>query len=130
MAERSILIVDPDSLTRGLLEARFDSLGWRTLTAESSDEALALAKENKPDVITTEASLLGSSGQELTRAVRSDPDPVVANVPVLVVSFLDRTSDVVEGLCSGADCYITKPFDMAELEARVEAVVRRAEMSR
>lgn len=128
MAKRTLLVVDRDPLARKLVTGRFAALGWRTRNAESAEEALAITRAEGVDVLTTEVALIDSSGQELVHAIRADRDPRVARTMVLFLSAMDRGDDVVDGLRSGADAYMGKPIDLDELEAQLDALVRRAGM--
>lgn len=120
-----LLIVDSDPLSREILSSRFEISGWQCRTAEVVDEAYALLKEEAADLVITEVTLLGSTGYELCHLIRASEDPELRSTPVIILSFLEKTEDIVEGLNSGADEYIVKPFDFLELDARINALFRR-----
>jgi diguanylate cyclase (GGDEF)-like protein len=126
-----ILIVDdhPDNVTilRGLLEAR----GYSTLEAHDGEEALAVlgvldgprrAGAPLPDLILLDVMLPKLDGFEVARRVKADRS--LPFIPIIIQTALDTTEDKVVGLDSGADDYITKPINFAELEARVRSLLR------
>lgn len=113
---KTILIIDDDPSIGNLEEEVLGQAGYAVLRAYSGTEALLLLKEARPDLILLDLMLPGLSGEELL--------PRLSAVPVIVVSAKSAVSDKVELLSGGAADYITKPFDTAELLARVAARLR------
>src|SRR5205085_4469063 len=92
-------------------------------------QALEMIRGNPPELVVLDLMLPGLDGLDLCRAVRADTqNPNVAHVPILMLTARDEEIDKVVGLEVGADDYLTKPFSMHELLARVKALLRRAEM--
>lgn len=116
---KTILIVDDDVYIGDMLEEILAKEGYRTARAYSGTEALMYLSAARPDLILLDLMLPGLSGEELL--------PLIKGIPVIVVSAKAETSDKVELLLGGASDYITKPFDTAELLARITVQMRRAE---
>lgn len=113
---KTILIIDDDPSIGNLEEEVLGQAGYAVLRAYSGTEALLLLKEAHPDLILLDLMLPGLSGEELL--------PRLSAIPVIVVSAKSAVSDKVELLSGGAADYITKPFDTAELLARIAARLR------
>lgn len=118
---RHILIVDDDQLFRRSLSLQLDQVGYRTSTAANAEDALALARRDRPDLILLDVGLPGMDGLEALRHIQKEMD-----VPVIFVTARRRELDEILGLELGADEYITKPFNPDILQARVKAVLRRS----
>ena len=114
---KTILIVDDDVCIGDMLQEVLVKEGYRTARAYSGTEALLYLSGNRPDLILLDLMLPGLSGEELL--------PLIEGIPVIVVSARSETADKVELLLSGADDYITKPFDTDELLARIAVQLRR-----
>src|SRR5512139_3213644 len=119
-----ILLVDDDDLLRRSLAFNLEKSGYRTSTAASAEDALALAQRDAPDLIILDIGLPGMDGLEALQHFR-----VSAGVPVIFLTARRREFDQVLGLELGADDYVTKPFDFDVLAARVKAVLRRTQQS-
>jgi DNA-binding response OmpR family regulator len=119
-----VLVVDdaPDivRLTRDFLE----HAGFTVLTAGNGDDALRVARQQRPDLIVLDLGLPGRDGLDVTRELRKD-----SNVPIVMLTARTEESDKIVGLELGADDYLTKPFSGKELVARVRAVLRRFQSS-
>ncbi len=115
-----ILVVDDDALMRRSTSLQLDDAGFRTSTAGSAEDALALARRDPPDLILLDIGLPGMDGLEALRQFKQH-----AATPVIFVSARRRELDTILGLELGADDYITKPFNPDVLLARVKAVLRR-----
>jgi len=124
MAERPILIVEDDKTLLGVLTYNFAKEGYRVLTASDGVEALGVARKEHPDVIVLDVMLPQMSGFEVCRVLRKE-----MSTPILMLTARDEEVDRVVGLDIGADDYMTKPFSMRELMARVRALLRRSEMA-
>jgi DNA-binding response OmpR family regulator len=118
---RHILVVDDDTLMRRSISLLLEQAGYQTSTAASAEDALEMARLDRPDLILLDVGLPGMDGLEAMRHIQRDLD-----LPVIFVTARRRDLDTVLGLEMGADDYITKPFNSDELLARVKAVLRRA----
>ena len=116
-----ILVVDDDPAVRGALERALRLGGYEVTTAENGPAALQSLQLSPPDAIVLDLGLPGVDGLEVCRRVRSAGD----DTPVLILTARDAVSDRVLGLDAGADDYLVKPFALAELEARLRALLRR-----
>jgi DNA-binding response OmpR family regulator len=120
---RSVLVVDDEPTIAELIVRCLQRAGYRTLTAADGSEALATAVAQRPDLVVLDLMLPGVDGLEVMRRLRRQDG---GGPPVILVSAKSDESDRVTGLRLGADDYVVKPFSLAELVARVEAVLRRA----
>lgn len=116
-----ILVVDDDTRLRALLQKYLADNGFRVTTAANGAEARARLASIAFDLIVLDVMMPGETGLELTRALRVDND-----VPVLLLTARGEAEDRIAGLESGADDYLTKPFEPRELVLRVDAILRRA----
>lgn len=119
---KHILLVDDDDLMRRSLAFNLEQAGYRTSTAADAESALRLARRDPPDLILLDIGLPGMDGLDALRNFRLE-----ANMPVIFVTARRRELDQALGLELGADDYVTKPFDVNVLLARVKAVLRRSE---
>jgi DNA-binding response OmpR family regulator len=119
--QEAILVVEDDKALRDGLAMNLELQGYRVLTAADGDEGMKKAFDTKPDLIVLDIMLPGWSGLDILSELRNKAE----DVPVLILSARDRTQDKIEGLGLGADDYVTKPFELPELLARVEAMLRR-----
>ena len=119
--EPLILIAEDDADIRASLRLYLEGEGFRVLEAEDGMQALALARENPPDMAILDIMMPHMNGFELTRALRKYSD-----VPILILSAKSQDNDKILGLNLGADDYIAKPFNPVEIVARVKAQLRRA----
>lgn len=118
----TVLIVDDDQKIVNMLERTLIYEGYRVATATSGQEALAAVQTQRPDVVVLDWMMPGLDGLEVARRLRA-----ADGIPVLMLTARDAVEDRVEGLDSGADDYLVKPFAPAELLARIRALLRRAE---
>ncbi len=121
MSEERILVVEDDPKVRTLLRNCLEGDGYKVFEAEDELTALQLARETDPDLITLDINLGPGDGLDLARHVRQFSD-----VPIIMVTGKDDVIDRIVGLELGADDYITKPFHIREVLARVKSVLRRA----
>jgi two-component system KDP operon response regulator KdpE len=117
-----LLAVDDEAGILRLLRLELKQQGFTVLTAANATEAMQVVEERRPDLILLDIMMPGESGLEFLRKVRAR-----SNTPIILVTAKDREQDRVRGLELGADDYIVKPFNLAELVARVRAVLRRGE---
>lgn len=120
-----LLVVDDEDTVRGLLADALRFVGFTVTAVGTGAEALAAVRQDPPDLIVLDVMLPGMDGyavvRELRRAARGERP-----VPVLFLSARDAPEDKVNGLTLGGDDYVTKPFHLPELIARIQAVLRRA----
>jgi two-component system, OmpR family, response regulator MprA len=117
-----VLVVEDDRAVRESLRRSLEFNGYRVSTASDGAEALAGISGTNPDAIVMDVMMPRLDGLETTRALRK----VGNGVPILVLTARDAVGDRVEGLDAGADDYLTKPFALEELLARLRALLRRA----
>ena len=120
-----ILVVEDDSTLLETLEYNLQRQGYTVETAENGREALKLARTNNPNLILLDVMLPGMDGFEVCRILRQE-----LSVPILMLTARADEIDKIVGLEVGADDYLTKPFSMRELLARVKALLRRVELIR
>ncbi len=116
----AILLVEDDASVREAVAMALEGDGHKVTTAVSGDEALARWRSSRPDLIVLDVMLPGTHGIEVCRAIRRHDQ-----VPIIMLTARADPIDVVLGLESGADDYVTKPFETRVLLARVKAVLRR-----
>jgi two-component system phosphate regulon response regulator PhoB len=119
-----VLLVEDEAALVTLLRYNLEREGFRLVDARDGEEALVLAKEERPDLVLLDWMLPLMSGLEVCRQLRRAPE--TRDVPIIILTARGEEADKVRGLDSGADDYITKPFSPAELVARMRAVLRRA----
>ena len=123
--EKTVLIVEDEKNIVDILRFNLERRGCRVLEAYDGEEGLRKARTEKPDLILLDIMLPKMIGFDVCEALRKDGD----NVPILLLTAREEEDDKVRGLETGADDYITKPFSMREVIARVEANIRRTSMS-
>ena len=123
MLKPTVLVAEDESALVTLLRYNLEREGYRVVEATDGEEALLLAAEEKPDLVLLDWMLPQLSGIEVCRRLRARPES--RNVPILMLTARGEEADRVRGLNTGADDYITKPFSMTELLARLRAVMRR-----
>lgn len=121
MNDSRILVVDDEPQLRRALRSTLSALGFVVADAETGEAALDLVREEQFDLILLDINMPGLSGLETCRALRAKSD-----VGILMLTVRDRADDKIEALDAGADGYVTKPFDVNELLARIRATLRRA----
>ena len=120
---RKILIVEDDAATAGYLSKGLGEAGFAVETCGDGRDGLFLASEGIFDLIIADRMLPGLNGLAMVGAVRA----AGIRTPILILSALATVDDRVDGLHAGADDYLVKPFSFAELSARIEALLRRAD---
>jgi len=118
-----ILIVEDEASIRMGLSAAMTRQGYRVITAENGSDAILKAKENLPDLVISDVMMPVLDGFEMKKQFSSDP--LLASIPLIYLTARTTVDDRVAGIRGGADDYITKPFEIDELTARVDAVLRR-----
>lgn len=119
-----ILVVDDEPTVREMVGFNLRADGYDVVFATDGDDALAVARETKPDLVVLDVMLPGRDGYEVCRTLRNE-----SHVPILLLSARSEEVDRIIGLEIGADDYLTKPFAMRELVARVRAMLRRRRMT-
>ena len=120
---KTILVVDDERHIVRLVEVNLERAGYEVMIAYDGVEALEVIREQLPDMVILDVMMPQVDGLEVCRRLRSQ----MVEVPILILSAKGETSDRVLGLELGADDYLAKPFEPAELLARVKAVLRRSE---
>jgi two-component system response regulator MtrA len=120
--EGMILVVEDDRSIRDITRLGLTDAGFTVVTAADGDEALAAFRRHGPDAVVLDVMLPKRDGLEVLRAIRSN-----SNTPVIMLTARDGTTDVILGLELGADDYITKPFEIPILIARIRSILRRSQ---
>jgi two-component system OmpR family response regulator len=120
--DSSILVVEDDGTLRELLKYNLQKEGYSVLTAKDGGEALEMFDKNTPQLVILDIMLPVMNGTEICRIIRGK-----SNTPIIMLTAKTEEIDRVVGLELGADDYVTKPFSMRELFARIKAVLRRSE---
>ena len=124
MNNNRILVVDDEAQLRSALRATLSALGFVVADAGTGEVALEKMREEKFDLILLDVNMPGLSGLETCRAARAKSD-----IGIVMLTVRDRAEDKIAALDAGADGYVTKPFDVNELLARIRATLRRATAS-
>jgi two-component system, OmpR family, response regulator len=117
-----VLVVDDEPNIRELVQVALSFHGCTVVTAATGKEALRCAEASQPDLVVLDVMLPDLSGFEVCRQLRARGD----EVPIIFLTARDTSSDTVQGLALGGDDYVTKPFSVEALVARIRAVLRRA----
>ena len=118
----SVLIVEDDKNIADLLRLYLEKDGYQVTVAGDGGEGLEKFRANQPDLVLLDVMMPVMDGWQVCRAIRAE-----SQVPVIMLTAKSETDDKVMGLKTGADDYITKPFEMKEVLARIEAVLRRSD---
>lgn len=116
-----VLVVDDEKVIRNLLQLSLQRMGYQVVIASDGPEALAVFEAQRFDLVLLDILMPGMDGFHVCKAIRKKSD-----VPIVMLTALNRPDDIVLGLELGADTYITKPFTFREVEARIRAILRRA----
>ncbi|MFC7621724.1 response regulator transcription factor [Microlunatus sp. GCM10028923] len=117
-----ILAVDDEPSLTELLSMAMRYEGWQVATAASGSEAVKVARETRPDAIVLDIMLPDFDGLEVMRRIRTD----LPDVPVIFLTAKDAVTDRISGLTAGGDDYVTKPFSLEEVIARLRGLLRRS----
>ncbi|MDU7241572.1 response regulator transcription factor [Clostridium sp.] len=116
----SILVVEDDKAIRNFISATLDIHSYNCFTAENGEQAMIMAISHKPDIIILDLGLPDIDGVDIIKKIRA-----WSNCPIIVVSARSEDKDKIEALDSGADDYLTKPFSVDELLARIRVAIRK-----
>ena len=122
--KKTILVVDDEKMIRNLLNINLTKEGYNVIEAVDGMEAVELATEKKPDLILLDVMIPKLDGLSVCKRIKN-----TMNVPILIVTAKDSEVDKILGLELGADDYVTKPFSIRELIARIKANLRKVEVS-
>lgn len=121
MNTTTILVIDDEPQIRRAMKATLSSIGYTVVEAKTGEEALESLREVPPDMILLDLNMPGIGGIETCRAIRERSD-----IPIIILSVRNTEADKVQALDAGADDYVTKPFGIQELLARIRAAMRRS----
>ncbi len=124
MTTARILVVDDDPQIRRIMRTALVSQGYEVMDARSGEEALTKLAEAKFDLVLLDMNMPGQGGLATCRQIRSDPD-----VAIIMLTVRNTERDKIETLDAGADDYVTKPFSVPELLARIRSALRRVPLS-
>lgn len=118
-----ILIVEDEIAIQKMLRLTLERAGHRIATADTGTDALQILSEEPVELVLLDIMLPDTNGFDVCRTIRTFSD-----VPIVMLTALNRTEDIVRGFDLGADDYVTKPFSLREIEGRIEAIIRRVHM--
>lgn len=121
----NVLVVEDEVKVSSFIQQGLEESGYKVQVAFDGAMGLRLASSNKFDIILMDVIMPGMNGFEVVKKLRNELD---IHIPVIMLSALDQSDDIIEGLDSGADDYLTKPFKFGELLARLRAISRRKEI--
>ncbi len=121
---KKILVVDDDRILRRVLQNSLEQQGYQVTAVSSGKDALEIFNQDVPDIIVSDVSMPEMNGFEFCRQLRSQPSGKL--VPFIFLSAKRDLNDRIQGHSIGADDYLTKPFEMKELLAKIEALIERS----
>ena len=121
-----ILIIEDERDIGELLEYNLQKEGYDTILANNGESGLKIARKEKPNLLILDLMLPGIDGLDVCRLIKSDSD--IKDISIVMLTALGQEEDIVKGLESGADDYITKPFSFKVLIARIQSVLRRGQV--
>jgi len=123
-----ILVVEDEPHIARFIELELQHEGYQVSIAADGIEALVQSRQHRPDLVVLDLMLPGVDGLEVCRRLRTGSGPSLPEIPIIMVTAKDTVLDRVAGLKTGADDYLTKPFAIEELLARIEALLRRSNL--
>jgi CheY-like chemotaxis protein len=117
----TVLVVDDDPVIQKLLQVNFEMEGYAVITAGDGVEGLERARAERPDIVICDIMMPRMDGLEVARRLKGDPD--TAGIPIVLLSAKAQQADVAAGEATGADEYVTKPFDPLDLLQRVAGLL-------
>jgi len=115
----TILIADDEPTNRYIIKLALSQDGYKLIEAKNGEEAIQLAKKHYPDVILMDAMMPKVNGFIAIEEIKKDPN--LSNIPILMITALDTQKDKIKAFESGANDYLSKPFDLQELRLRVKS---------
>ena len=119
----TVLVIEDEPDIRDLIEFNLKKFDYNVLLANNGEKGLKDARSYEPDLILLDLMLPGIQGIDVCRVIKADQD--IKNTPIIILSALGQEEDIVIGLESGADDYVSKPFSLEVLNARIKTVLRR-----
>ena len=123
--DKKVLVIDDEEDIRELLDYNLRREGYKVLLAVDGNEGIKTIRDQKPDLIILDLMLPGLDGLDVCRIVKNDKE--LSNIPIIMLTAKGEEEDIINGLELGADDYITKPFSVYVLIARIKTVFRRVE---
>lgn len=120
--KKKILIVEDETSISVALEYRFKKFGFEVILAEDGEDGLSKARSEKPDIIILDLILPKLTGESVCKEIRKDDN--IAKTPIIMLTAKDSDTDRIIGRVIGADCYITKPFDLERLRKEVDKLLK------
>ena len=124
MSGPTVLVVDDDPVIVKLLQVNFEMEGYAVITASDGLEGLEMARQERPDAIVLDVMMPKMDGLEVARTLKADES--TRSIPILLLSAKAQQADVQAGVATGADDYLTKPFDPLDLLQRVGGLISRS----
>jgi len=118
-----ILIIDDDPNLCALLEQVFSAPGYQVMVANDGNKGLQVAKDYKPDVVIVDLNMPEINGHQVCVGLRAEP--ATSNIPIMMLTAVRELPAAMKGMASGANDFMTKPFQNDEVLARVEALLKR-----
>ena len=122
-SKKQILIIEDEPDIQELLSFNLDNNGYKVYTASNGEKGLEIARKEHPDLILLDLMLPGIHGLDVCRIIKSDQE--TSGISIIMLTALGQEEDIIKGLETGADDYVTKPFSLQVLEARIKSVLRR-----
>ena len=119
----TVLVIEDEPDIRELIEFNLKKYDYNVLLANNGEKGLKDARSFEPDLILLDLMLPGIQGIDVCRVIKSDEN--IKNTPIIILSALGQEEDIVKGLDAGADDYVSKPFSLDILNARIKSVLRR-----
>lgn len=123
MTAATVLVVDDDPVIQTLLRLNFEMEGYRVLLAADGVEALDRTRSEKPNIVILDVMMPKMDGLQVATTLKADAD--TADIPIVMLSAKAQTSDIVAGRATGAEGYVTKPFDPLLLVSQVATLIDR-----
>ena len=123
ISKKQILIIEDEPDIQELLSFNLDNNGYKVYTASNGEKGLEVARKEHPDLILLDLMLPGIHGLDVCRIIKSDQE--TSGISIIMLTALGQEEDIIKGLETGADDYVTKPFSLQVLEARIKSVLRR-----
>ena len=122
-SKKQILIIEDEPDIQELLSFNLDNNGYKVYTASNGEKGLEVARKEHPNLILLDLMLPGIHGLDVCRIIKSDQE--TSGISIIMLTALGQEEDIIKGLETGADDYVTKPFSLQVLEARIKSVLRR-----